>query len=71
MGILHHILVKDRQHASTIGSLVDLNLRSCSPPQNQNMERPEKGQGYDFEQLQRLFALLIVTKLSGIGTHTC
>ena len=24
MGLLHHILVKDRQHASTIGSLVDL-----------------------------------------------
>jgi hypothetical protein len=53
MGILHHILVKDRQHASTIGSLVDLTSAVVHHRRIKTMERPEKGQGYDFEQLQK------------------
>ena len=53
MGLLHHILVKDRQHASTIGSLVDLTSAVIHHRRHPSMERPTLGNGIDYGRLQK------------------
>ena len=53
MGLLHHILVKDRQHASTIGSLVDLTSAVIHHRRHPSMERPTLGNGTDYGRLQK------------------
>ncbi len=40
MGILHHIMAKDRQHASSIGSLVDITSAVVHHRRVASMERP-------------------------------
>ena len=48
MGILHHIMLKDRQHASSIGSLVDVTSAVVHHRRHPSMERAAR-----YESLQK------------------